>query len=458
MNKRKNTDIVCKVCGIHTKTNGLANHIKNTHNLSIEKYISIYGEYRTKYINYQNRSSDNFLCKICNTKHASERHLSYHIKGVHNISKKEYVIQYILNGNIPKCKCGCGTNVKIKDKGSPPYYSEYISGHNTGSTHIGMKRSMESRMKMRESAIIRLQNENSVFYKGVSNDELNLLDFIKSIYFGEIIHNDTKILNGLELDIVLSDLNIAIELNGDRFHSDLYKTRQYHLKKTIECESKGIRLIHIWLCDWLSKSDIIKSQLNSIIGIIPNKIYARNCEIKEVDYITSNLFLTKNHLQGTTVSKWRYGLYYNNELVQLITFGKLRKATGRNHIDNSYELLRLCTKTNTVVIGGASKLYKHFIKINNPTYIISFSNRDWSIGNVYKKLGMEFVKYTPVGYFYSNGKRKEHRFRHQKHILVKLGFDKNKTEYQIMSERGYYRIWNTGNAIYEYNITKKGSY
>ena len=449
MSKRKNTEITCKVCGLSTKVNGLAAHVKSKHNLSIEDYIIKYGEYRPKYLDYQNRSTTDFVCKICNKLHASERHLSYHLKE-HNITKKEYIIKYILNDKIPKCKCGCGKNVTIKEKGSPPYYSEYISGHNTGNTHIGMKRSMESRMKMRESAIIRLQNENSVFYKGVSNDELNLLHFIKSIYSGEIIHNDTKLLHGLELDIYLPELAVAFELNGDRFHSDLYKTRHYHLKKTTECELNGVRLIHIWLCDWLSKPDIIKSQIKNILGVTSNKIFARNCEIREVDYITTNLFLTKNHLQGTTVSKWRYGLYYNNELVELITFGKLRKATGRAHIDGSFELIRLCTKLNTIVVGGASKLYKHFLKVNNPSYILSFSNRDWSIGNIYIKLGMQFTKYTPVGYFYSNGKRKEHRFKHQKHLLVKLGFDKNKTEYQIMSERGYYRILNTGNGVYEY--------
>lgn len=457
MSRRNNKDIKCKICGFETKVNGLSFHVTSKHNISQDEYISKYGEYRPKYLDYQNRSSPEFRCKICGNECASERHLSHHLKE-HNITKKEYIIKYILNGVVPECKCGCGNKVRIKERGSPPYHTEYISGHNTGSTHIGMIRSNESRMKMRESAITRLQNGNSVFYRGISNDEVRLFEYIKSIYKGTIIQNDTTVLNGLELDIFLPELNIAIELNGDRFHSDLYKTRQYHLKKTTECAEKGVRLVHIWLCDWLSKNDIIKSQLNVLLGNVSTKIYARNCTIKEVDYKTSQVFLSKNHLQGSTVSKFRYGLFFNDELVQLVTFGKLRKATGRTHIDNSYELLRLCTKLNTIVIGGASRLYNHFIKSENPDYILSFSNRDWSVGNLYNKLGMKFVKYTPIGYFYSNGKRKEHRFKHQKHILVKMGFDKNKTEYQIMSERGYYRIWNTGNGIYEYHKDiKKGS-
>ena len=161
-------------------------------------------------------------------------------------------------------------------------------------------------------------------------------------------------------------------------------------------------------------------------------------------------FLEENHLQSFSVSKHRYGLYYKNELMQIITFGKLRRATGRVHKNNSYELIRSCNKINTVVVGGVSKLFSHFIKKHNPEYILSFANRDFSDGNMYEKIGMQFYDYTDVGYFYSNGSRREHRYNFQKHKLVEMGFDENKTEYEIMSERGYYRIWNTGNLIYEW--------
>lgn len=453
MKKRKNKNIICKVCGLSTKVNGLAFHIKSKHNITPDEYIVKYGEYRPKYIDYNKRADENnYDCKICNSKLASERHLSFHIKKEHNISKKEYIIKYILNGKIPKCKCGCGEFVRIKEKGSQPYWNDYISGHNTNSTHIGMKRSYESRMRMRKSAINRLKNKDSVFYKGISSSELELQNFIKSIYSGDIIFGDVEVLSGLELDVYIPELKLAIELNGDRFHSDLFKTKNYHLKKTEECEQNGIRLVHIWLCDWNSKREIILSQLKNIIGKTENKIYARNCEIKKVSLLASKEFLQKNHLQSYSVSKYRYGLYYKNELIQLITFGALRKATGRVKKDGSYELIRLCSKLNTIVIGGSSKLFKHFIKEHKPKYILSFAKRDWSVGNMYNKLGMNFKGYTTPGYFYSNGSRKEHRYNFQKHKLVEMGYDSTKTEYQIMSERGYYKIWDAGNLKFEWNL------
>lgn len=448
---RKNDTIKCGVCGKETKVNGLATHFKSKHNLGINEYIEKYGEYRAKEKDYKRRQQkSNIECKICNQPLASERRLSYHLKKEHGISKREYIIQYLLGGQIPKCKCGCGEFVKIKERGKPPYWSDYISGHNTGETHVGMKRSYESRMRMRKAAINRMKSEKAVFYRKTSQSELDLRNFIESIWDGDVLYSDTNILSGLELDIYIPELKLAIELNGERFHSDLYKTKKYHLKKTKECNDLGIHLIHIWNSDWQNKQEIIKSQLKYKLGKVETKIWARQCEIREVSHQVAKQFLEENHLQSFSVSKHRYGLYYKNELMQIITFGKLRRATGRVHKNNSYELIRSCNKINTVVVGGVSKLFSHFIKKHNPEYILSFANRDFSDGNMYEKIGMQFYDYTDVGYFYSNGSRREHRYNFQKHKLVEMGFDENKTEYEIMSERGYYRIWNTGNLIYEW--------
>lgn len=448
MSKRTYNTVTCAICGFSTKTNGIATHFKHAHNLSIDQYVKLHGEYRPKYINYQKNKDTEFNCKICNQDFSSERHLSYHLKE-HGITKEDYVIKYILNGIIPKCKCGCGEYVKLKTKGSPPYWSDYISGHNTVITGVGMQRSIESKNKMRTAAIERLKNKNSVFYRAVSKNELEFHEFVNSIYDGEIIQNDTTVLSGLELDLYLPERGIAFEFNGDRFHSDLFKDKGYHLKKTKECADKGIRLIHIWMVDWNVRQDIIKSQIRNILGKTQNKIYARNCIIKSVSPADTNLFLEKNHLQGKVLSKHRYGLYYNDVLVQLITFGKFRDVVKSIGSDTEFELVRLCTKIDTIVVGGVSKLYKHFVKTHTPTRIISFANRDWSTGNVYESIGMKLVSYTEPGYFYSNGKRKEHRYNVQKHKLVELGYDSSKTEYEIMNDRGYYRIWDCGNIKYE---------
>ena len=89
------------------------------------------------------------------------------------------------------------------------------------------------------------------------------------------------------------------------------------------------------------------------------KINARECLVKELSKEVEKEFLKVNHIQGYAKSKIRYGLYYNDELVQLMSFGKPR--FNKNY---QWEIIRECSKKNISVRGGTSKLWKHFINDN----------------------------------------------------------------------------------------------
>lgn len=276
-------------------------------------------------------------------------------------------------------------------------------------------------------------------------------EFIKSLNV-HVIVCDKKQLNGVELDLYLPDYKIGIEYNGLYWHSEKRgKHQNYHLEKTEKCLSKGIRLIHIFSDEWLTKKEIIKSRLINIFKLDKDKIYARNCEIIELDKKTKSTFLNQNHLQGNDKSSIYYGLSYNKEIVSVITFGKLRKVLGNKTTnDDEYELYRYCSRN---VIGGFSKLLKHFIKTHNPKKIITYANRNWSPSDdfcFYSNNGFNLVGLTKPNYSYT--KRydfREHRFNYRKDKLIKLGYDKSKTEEQIMFELGYDRIWDTGNIKYQ---------
>jgi len=282
--------------------------------------------------------------------------------------------------------------------------------------------------------------------------ESQLLEFISNIYNGEIISNDKKVLSPYEIDIYLPELKIAFEYNGIYWHNELYKDDNYHLEKTELCESKGIQLIHIWEDNWLYKQDIVKSMILNKLGRTPNKIYARKCEIKEIDdnKLTSE-FLEKNHIQGFLGSKIKIGLFFNNELVSLMTFGNRRIAMGKKSTnEGEYELLRFCNKLNTNIIGGASKLFKYFINKYNPKEIITYADRSFSQGKLYKTLGFKFIGKTQPNYYYVIGTNRYHRFNFRKNILIKDGFDSNKTEHEIMLERKIYRIYDSGNFKFSF--------
>jgi hypothetical protein len=266
----------------------------------------------------------------------------------------------------------------------------------------------------------------------------------------------TKIENK-EIDIYLPEHKIGIEFDGIYWHSNAYKETNYHLNKTELCERNDIMLIHIFEDEWLLKSDIVKSIIKSKLGVIDNKIFARKCEIKEIDAKTCTEFLIHNHIQGNVNSLIKLGLYYDNELVSVMTFGHLRNVLGNNKIknNNEYEMLRFCNKLDTQVIGGAGKLLNYFIKTYNPKSIISFADRRYSNGKLYEKLGFKFIENTVPNYWYikRTGLNREHRFKYRKDVLVKEGFDPNKSEHEIMNERGYLRIYDCGSMKFEYKIT-----
>ena len=155
-------------------------------------------------------------------------------------------------------------------------------------------------------------------------------------------------------------------------------------------------------------------------------------------------FLEKNHLQGFVGSKIKLGLFYEGELVSLMTFGSLRKSLGYNNSDNSWELLRFSNKIGLTIVGGASKLFSHFIKKYSPENVISFCDYSRSTGNLYKKLGFDFSHLSDPNYYYIVDGLRKHRFNYRKDRLVKNGANSELSESKIMSEIGYNKIYDCG--------------
>jgi len=281
------------------------------------------------------------------------------------------------------------------------------------------------------------------------NTQIEIADYIKT--FGlDIIKNDRTVLDGKEIDILIKDLNLGFEYNGVYWHSDKFVPKSYHLDKKNLAYLKGINLIHIWEDEWIYKKDIILSRIKNLIHKTEKNIYARKCVIKEIKNNLCNDFLEKNHLQGKINSSIKLGLFYNNELVSCMTFGKLRIVLGVKSQEGVYELYRFCNLLDTNVIGGFSKLLKYFEKNYKPKCLITYAKRDWSIkDSVYEKVGFSFEKYTEIGYWYIDKyKKRHHRFNFRK---SKLDNTSNLTEKEIMEEKGYHIIYDCGNIKYVKN-------
>lgn len=302
-----------------------------------------------------------------------------------------------------------------------------------------------------------IETRNPNFYerkiKKISREESNVYEFIQDIYKGTIIQSNRSILNGKELDIYIPDKNLAIEYNGLYSHlyrpfeenESLIKDKLYHLNKTLKCKERGIQLIQIYSDEWNLKPKIVKSLLSSKLGL-NQKIYARKCEIANIDTHTKNTVLNDYHLQGEDKSLVKLGLIYKDDLVCVMTFCKSR--FNKNY---EWELSRFASKMNINVIGGFSKLLKYFID-NYSDDIVSYADRRYSEGNVYFKNNFSIIRINSPSYYYvdKNCKERINRMKFQKKIIGAIDC----TEYEKALEMGYNKIYDCGTICFGYN--KKG--
>ncbi len=270
------------------------------------------------------------------------------------------------------------------------------------------------------------------------------------------VQNNRKIISPYEIDFYLPNYNLGIEVNGLYYHSELNgKDKNYHINKSKMSEKMGVKLIHIFEDEILEQKEIVLSKLSNELklnNII--KIDARKCFVKEITSSVKSKFLLENHLQGDSKDTIRYGLFYKEELVSLITFGK-RKIT--RSAESNWELIRFCNKNYHLVRGGFNKLLKFVLKNTDIKSFITYSDCRWSGLNhektVYYKCGMKFNGLSSPNYWYfkpSSQIKKYHRFNFRKSKLVSEGFDSNKTEWEIMQERGFDKIWDCGNMKFSY--------
>ena len=285
-----------------------------------------------------------------------------------------------------------------------------------------------------------------------------------------IVSNSRSVIDNYEIDIYLSEYRVGIECNPTCTHNSSItdpwggppKSYNYHKMKSDRCEEKDIFLFHIFGYQWTNRKDVVKSMLANLIQANSTKIYARHCDVKEVTAVESARFLELNHLQGSTNASIRLGLYYDHELVSLMTFGKMRSTIGRDHsnLSNCWELSRFCSKLGYSVTGGASKLFKYFITSNNPVQIRSFSDRAHTQGNLYKLLGFTKIRQSEANYVWVDVKSDVgyHRINAQKRNIKKFlsddTIDLNKTEKQIMIEHGYVQVFDSGTITWEWEKQK----
>lgn len=228
-------------------------------------------------------------------------------------------------------------------------------------------------------------------------------------------------------DFLLTDINIVIELDGLYWHSEAEQEKHnYHaIKRQLYIDNGYTPLFF--------REDEINNSFDIIKSIVLNKmkksdsIFARKCKIVNIDRRCSQEFFNKNHLmgQGRGVT---CGLEYNNEIISAIIIRKIR--------DKHYEISRFCHKLGYQVVGGFSRLFKHFLNQNDVDILTTFIDLRYGNGNYLCGLGFKHIN-TSLSFKWTDCINTFHRMRFRgnsgySHNLVKI-WDCGQSRYDFLN-------------------------
>jgi len=224
---------------------------------------------------------------------------------------------------------------------------------------------------------------------------------------------------------------------------------QQLLSLQVAYQQKGILLVHLWEDVWINKREQVLSRIHSFCGL--NKsLHGRKAKLIDVNAAHAKSFLEAYHLQGYIKTKYNFGLVFDGELAAVACFAASRPMKSKGEHYKSAELVRFATKTGVTIVGGLGKLVKHFLQQVSVNDLMTYADRDWSLGKGYDKLGFHFSGITASVVFYVDSKTMN---RYQSHRLPKkilTAFDEQNILNldDFLTQNGFLKVLNTGNLKY----------
>ncbi len=293
-------------------------------------------------------------------------------------------------------------------------------------------------------------NKNKFFVCPECNVKVSRVHRMVTTYLDELgiqyTINDRLLINPYELDIVIPSQKIAIEINGNYWHSEAIACKDYHQMKTELTSKVGYKLIHLFEGEIIYRFSAVKNILQAKLTE-NKKIFARKTSLRNVDAKTTRDFLETHHLQGAARSSLSIGLFRGDELLSVLTIAKARFSKKHTH-----EIIRFATKSGIRVVGGFSKLLKCALnQLPKNSSVVTYADRRFSDGDVYIKNGFIFDHIAqPCQWFCKGAGVLQHRSLFQKHLLHKklTIFDPTLTAAENIKRDGWMSIWDAGHLVF----------
>jgi hypothetical protein len=227
---------------------------------------------------------------------------------------------------------------------------------------------------------------------------------------------------------------LYINVDGLYHHSEVGKStkgnKNYHLTLRESFESSRIRIMQFREDEIRDKSDIVKSIVANYFGS-STRVGARVCELRRVNSAQASLFFEENHLMGQLKAANSVGLFYKDELIQCLSY---------RMYESKIEIARFCSKLNTNVSGGFSKLVSYLTKKAKGRLIVSFCDLRYANGISYIKTGFE-LEGTTLGWNWTDCKNTFNRLKCRANMD-----DRNLTQAQHAKEFRWIKIYDAGQA------------
>lgn len=383
-------------------------------------------------------------------------------KEVHELAKQKIQEIYGTNSSLNDSK----VREKIKQTNLKKYgYENAMSAKNIQNKH---KQNMLRKYGV-TTGYLTENGINSHKFGTISKINKKFVETLKS-HIPTIEVKLEKAIGSYCYDICIND-QLLIDINPTISHNSTYSypfyvgmkkennpvSNDYHHLRCINALENGYELISIF--DWMEEDkiiDIIKARLK----LLNNRVFGNKCVIKEINQTEANKFLDLYHLQGkTNGQEVCVGLFYNNELVQVQTFGK-----PRFNKEAEWEAIRLASKADTYIIGGVSKGFKYFVDKYKPNSIISYNSLNISSGHTDDMQGFKLLGYSKSQGIWVNMLNNNNPFTIRDASLRKQGIDRllnrpaedfpdydgtyeTSNEYLIILE-GYVKVYDCGNITY----------